>query len=127
MIISIWGIITWKTNKSEIKEESDTDYVLDSIFKGSLVFIFVTLSIQFHLHTSNPLPVLDSLAATLSMGAMYLMLKKKRNCWLYWIAADLVYVYIFLSQRLFLSASLYVLFLYLAANGYKQWKLDEKV
>lgn len=127
ILVSIRGYMEWKKNKAEIF--IDDDILVDFIFNISIFSLFIASSIMFTLYTSNPLPIMDSLASTLSIGAMYLMLKKNRNCWLYWIAANIVYIYIFLSQDLLLSASLYIVFTYLAARGYKQWKTetDEKI
>ncbi len=42
--------------------------------------------------------------------------------WLVWIAVDAVYVGMYVSQRLFLTSSLYAIFLVLAFVGVREWR-----
>jgi nicotinamide mononucleotide transporter len=51
-----------------------------------------------------------------------MLTRKILENWLLWIALDLVYVPMFLSQRLYATALLYGVFLVLATMGYLEWR-----
>jgi nicotinamide mononucleotide transporter len=115
---SIWGYLTWRKEKSNIAiHPVDLAAIVLSLFV-SLVFIFGK-------YTDNPHPVLDSLASTLSILAVYLMAQRIPFAWKVWMAADIVYVVLFFKAGLFLSCALYIVFFFLARNGYKSWSNEE--
>lgn len=72
--------------------------------------------------TQATLPWLDSLLATTSLIAQWLMTRKLLESWLVWIAVDLVYVPMYFSQGLYVMAALYLIFLVLAVLGYRDWR-----
>ena len=51
------------------------------------------------------------------------MLARKllENWWL-WFAADVIYVALYASSRLFLTAALYLVFLLMTIAGYRRWR-----
>ena len=117
VIQSVWAFIEWR--KGDLKELVPFNKSMFWIF---LLGIFNVMVYSFIKYTDNPLPVLDSLATTLSIGATWLMAKKKISAWLMWIAADIVYIIIFIDQKLFLSTALYIIFVVLCIKGYNDWK-----
>src|SRR5262245_30288457 len=72
--------------------------------------------------TDAALPWIDALLATTSLVAQWMMTRKILENWLLWIAVDVVYVPMFISQRLYATALLYAAFLVLAAMGYVEWR-----
>lgn len=66
-------------------------------------------------------PFWDSLTTVLSLAAQYLLCRKRLENWLLWIAADVVYVPLYLSRQLPLTALLYALFLVLCLAGIRVW------
>ena len=72
--------------------------------------------------TADPLPLADGLTTALSIVAQYLQVYKRFENWLFWIAADLIYVfYLFPTQKLYVSTGLYVIFTVMAAMGAIEW------
>lgn len=69
-------------------------------------------------------PYLDAATTVLSLIAQYLMTRKKLESWLFWIAVDALCVGIYPYKGLYLTTALYWMFLYLAANGYWEWRKD---
>lgn len=67
-------------------------------------------------------PLLDSLLVATSLVAQYMMTRKYIENWTLWIAADAVYVGLYFSRGLKLSAVLYAVYLALAILGYIKWK-----
>jgi nicotinamide mononucleotide transporter len=80
------------------------------------------LGISFQTYTDASLPYLDSFLASMSLVAQWLVAKKKLENWLLWIAADLLYVGMYIYKDLYLTAALYIVFIGLAAAGYVEWK-----
>jgi len=72
--------------------------------------------------TDAALPWLDALLATTSLVAQWMMTRKILENWVLWIAVDLVYVPMFISQGLYATAMLYAAFLVLALMGVVEWR-----
>jgi nicotinamide mononucleotide transporter len=72
--------------------------------------------------TDAALPYLDSLTTSTSLVAQWMMTRKILENWLLWIALDLVYVPVFISQKLYATAMLYFAFLILAVMGFIEWR-----
>ena len=68
-----------------------------------------------------------SITTGLSIIGTLLLAFKKIDNWYYWIAADVLYIYLFYSQELYWSAGIYFVFLLLAISGLKTWKKDIKI
>ena len=66
-------------------------------------------------------PFWDSLTTVLSLAAQYLLCRKRLENWAFWIAADVIYVPLYLSRKLPLTALLYVVFLCMCLVGVRQW------
>ena len=72
--------------------------------------------------TDAALPWLDALLTTTSLIAQWMMTRKILENWILWIAVDIVYVPMFMSQRLYATALLYAAFLVLAVMGFVEWR-----
>jgi nicotinamide mononucleotide transporter len=66
-------------------------------------------------------PFLDALTTVLSLGAQYLLNRKAVENWLLWMAADVIYVYLYLYKELHLTAVLYFVLLCMCVAGLRSW------
>lgn len=64
----------------------------------------------------------DGLTTLLSLVGQYLLMKKYRENWIFWIIADIVYISLFATQGLYLSAVLYSILLAMCFIGIRTWK-----
>ena len=71
-------------------------------------------------------PFWDALTTCLSLVAQALLNWKKLENWYFWIAADAIYVPLYVVKRLDLTAIVYVLFLSMCFLGLRQWRQIEK-
>ena len=69
----------------------------------------------------SALPWLDAALVAGSVVAQWMMTRKLLEHWIVWIVLDVVYVGVFISRGLRLTALLYALFLLLAVLGLVQW------
>ena len=64
----------------------------------------------------------DAATTSLSLGAQWLLNRKKLENWHVWIVADAIYVPLYVSRGLNLTALLYAVFLVMAAIGLFRWR-----
>jgi nicotinamide mononucleotide transporter len=69
-------------------------------------------------------PLLDALTTVLSVEAQYLMTRKVIEHWWIWMAADVIYVWLYASRHLYLTSLLYVVFFAMCVAGLRDWLRD---
>ena len=69
-------------------------------------------------------PFLDALTTCLALVAQWLLNTRRIESWYFWIAADCIYVPLYFSQGLILTAAVYVLFLVLCITGLRAWSRE---
>jgi nicotinamide mononucleotide transporter len=67
-------------------------------------------------------PFWDALTTALALVAQLLLNLKRIENWAFWIAADLVYVPLYIVKRLDLTAVVYVMFLVMCFAGVQAWR-----
>ena len=72
--------------------------------------------------TDAALPFMDSFLSSTSLVAQWMMTRKKVENWLVWIGVDVLYVGMFTSKHLYITAVLYLVFLVLAIRGWIDWR-----
>ena len=88
--------------------------VIGTVLLGSLMSSF----------TDAAVPWLDACLTAFSLVASVWAARKYVASWALWIALDVVYVGMYLSKDLQLTAGLYAGFVLLAFYGYRSWKRD---
>jgi nicotinamide mononucleotide transporter len=66
-------------------------------------------------------PYLDALTTVMSLVAQWLMLKKRVECWVYWILVDIIGIGLYWSKGVIFVAALYVVLLVMASRGLMLW------
>lgn len=65
----------------------------------------------------------DSITTTLSLLATYGQTVKLLESWWLWVAADVIYIPLYLAQGLWMTALLYTIYLGLCIEGLRQWRM----
>ncbi len=129
IIQSIWGILYWK--KDEDVGNKETVYLFGWL--NSLYLFIATIVVSFVMayllkqYTNASMPQLDAFLTSMSISATWLLTKKYRENWIYWIFADTLYVGLFFYKEMHITAILYIIFLGMAINGWRKWKVVQTV
>jgi nicotinamide mononucleotide transporter len=123
LVLSIYGWYQWLhggAEKSGLRVSCASPRLLATLAATNVV-AWVVLAALLR-RTDAALPWLDALLTTTSLVAQWMMTRKILKNWILWIAVDIVYVPMFISQRLYATALLYAVFLMLAVMGFVEWR-----
>lgn len=82
------------------------------------------LGTLMHRFTDASLPYYDALTTMLSVFAQFLLTRKIIDNWTLWIIADVIYIAMYSVKHLYWTSGLYVVFLILCIEGYREWQRD---
>ena len=71
--------------------------------------------------TDSTVPSWDGLTTALALAAIYGQCRKYLESWWIWIAADLIYIPLYIYKNLWLTSGLYFVFLLLCVVGLREW------
>jgi nicotinamide mononucleotide transporter len=74
------------------------------------------------LYTDAAAPWLDAFTGWAAVVTTWMVARKVLQNWHYWFVIDTVLVFLYISQGLWLTAALFVLYLVLVVVGYRQWR-----
>ncbi len=57
-----------------------------------------------------------------SLAGQWMLNMKLIENWIIWAVIDVIYVVMFINEKLYLTAALYALFIVLCAKGYVDWR-----
>jgi nicotinamide mononucleotide transporter len=66
-------------------------------------------------------PYLDALTTIMSFVAMWLMVRKHIESWVYWIVVDVIGIWLYFTKDVKFISLLYVMLLFLAIRGFVNW------
>ena len=72
------------------------------------------------------LPVWDALTTAFSIVGQFMLNTKIVENWLIWAIVDVIYVFMFIDQKLYLTAVLYAFFVVLCLKGLLDWRRAAK-
>ncbi len=129
-IVTLYGWYNWK---QKTKQNSITStgfkikiWITGIIFIGTALsgFLFsnIHLFIPQYFTTPASYPYADSLVMVLSIIATVLLARKKIETWYFWIAVDIICIFLFFKKGIVFLAMEYLIFLGLATYGLWNWK-----
>ncbi len=124
ILTGLWGWWMWLYGSQEKNELPITRVSLNQLFLFAGLAIFLAIGHGFMLHalTDASFPFIDSIILVCSIIAQFLLMKRKLESWYFWILVDLVAVPLYAAKELYLTSTIYFLFLILAIWGLLHWK-----
>lgn len=124
LITSVAGWYLWLhggRNRTELPISTLSRKQLLALGVGLALSIYV-VGYMFSTYTDAHIPFWDATASGMSVLAQVLLMRKKLENWLLWIAVDVLSIGIYTYKQVYLTAGLYVVFLVLATGGLIQWR-----
>ena len=122
--LAVYGWWAWLHGGEDHNElavsRTGTKRMLILVFVGAIAGL--TLGRTLSRFTDASLPFMDSTLTSFSIVAQWMQTRKQLEAWLLWFAVDVFYVGMFLYKKLYPTAVLYAIFLYLAGLGYLRWR-----
>lgn len=94
------------------------------LIAGCLAFVVVaTWGLTVLLDAARDIaPFWDALTTAISLAAQFLLNCKKIENWIFWMAADVIYIPLYAVKRLDLTAIVYLAFLAMCVTGIRSWR-----
>jgi len=124
--ISLYGIWRWRSGRGEASVRPVER--VGAVEKWAVTAVVAALAVTFALvlarWSDSDVPWADGLTTAMSLGAQWLMSRRMLENWWVWIAADVVYVPLYLYKGLQVTAGLYAVFLLLCISGLIEWRRE---
>lgn len=121
--LAVWGWRNWVQGRAgetlAVTGTTGTEWVW---LAGAGIAGTGALMLLLDTATSSTVPFWDAVTTVLSLLAMWGQATKRWESWLLWIAADLIYIPLYLHKGLTLTALLYAGFLLLCVRGLLAWR-----
>jgi nicotinamide mononucleotide transporter len=123
VLSGLWGWWVWAFSGQRHQGKPITRVSLREAGLLAVVLVVFTLAMwRGGVHIEDSAPFLDALTTGLSVGAQWLMMRRFIEHWALWIAADVIYVPLYLSKGLPLTGFLYVIFFLMCLRGVVEWR-----
>ena len=86
--------------------------------------IITVIALGLRRFTDSNVPWLDATTTSLSLSAQFMQSKKWIENWWFWIAADVIYIGLYIYKHLFITALLYAVFMAMCIAGLLEWRRD---
>ena len=126
VVLSIYGWWSWQYGKKDHQElhVSWTSRALwMRLFILNLVLSFVIYYIT-SIYTDDFLPFGDSMIASVSIVATWMLARKKIEQWFAWIIIDSISVFLYFYRGLYPTVILYLIYTIMAVIGFCEWRKE---
>lgn len=122
--ISIYGWWSWLHGGRDRSELPVSQLRLSRLPLLTVVTVASTAALMFLLrrYTDSTVPFWDALTTAMSLTAQYMLARKIIENWWLWMAADVIYVALYIYKALYLTAVLYAIFFMLCVVGLVRWQ-----
>lgn len=124
VVMGFAGIYQWRFGRRAgddlpVSRMKTFDHVWILVGGVALAWIFGAL---FDEYTSAAATYLDAVTTIFSIITTFLLVRKRLENWLYWVAIDSLYSYLYFSRGAYLFAGLMVLYTAIALAAYFRWR-----
>jgi nicotinamide mononucleotide transporter len=127
LIMNFYGWYFWSQKEKHQKVPVSSISIKEIILSVSAIVVFTAgLGYFLYMGTDASFPFIDSFCTACSLVAQIFLARKVLENWLIWIFVDIIYVAVYISKDLHLTAGMYALYIVIAAIGYRDWRKEYK-
>lgn len=128
LVTGVMGWYYWTTGGTDRQELPVTDIGYSEFLTTASALVIITAISGFMLdeYSNSVVPYSDAFTTGVSLFAQYMLMRRKRQAWILWVLANVVYVHIFHTKGLHQLALLYTVFIANAVWGYVNWSRVKK-
>lgn len=124
-VMSIHGWYEWLhggVNKTELKITKATSRMWTVLMSTGVALTLLLLRLLRLTTHDASLPIWDAVTTAFSLVGQYMLNMKIVENWLIWAIVDVIYVVMFIDQKLYPTAVLYAFFVFLCVKGLLDWR-----
>lgn len=125
IVYFILGVVGWRLWLRGGKNHTRLSLSRIGVAESTCLVIFVVVSTlclwQALRHLGGSASFWDASTTSLSLASQWMLNRKQLESWLGWIVVDAIYIPLYVSKGLYLTAILYAIFLCMAFIGWRQW------
>lgn len=122
VVMAVYGWISWTRNAAEQEGRIFRWPLRRHLLAIALILTVSLLSARvLAAETHAAWPLLDSVTTWTSFLATWLVARSVLENWCYWIAADVIMVFLFLRQGYVPTAGLFASYIIVAIFGFRAW------
>ena len=123
ILMAVYGWLQWnKVNVNKTKFIVRTWSIKQHVIVISMILIFAYISGNLlNIYTKAALPFIDAFTTWGAIVATYMVAKKLLENWIYWFVIDSISILLFLSRELYLTSTLFFVYLIIIYFGYRSW------
>jgi len=128
VVISIYGWMHWQKGGKVTKElpVSSSGKMLMSWLLGSWIILWIGMSAFLMYQTDSDVPIGDGFTTAGSIVATWMLARKIKEHWIFWVIIDLVSLILYIEKSLFATSGLFLIYTTMAIVGYIEWQRDYK-
>ena len=126
IVMGFAGLYMWKFGNSEKKEKkiSQWNFNKHQIYLFGIIILSGALGFLFSNYSEASFPYLDSLTTLISIYATFLLVHRIIDNWIFWILADLIYIYLYYAREAYFFSLLMIIYTAIAVFGLIKWKKE---
>jgi len=130
--ISVYGYLRWKRMENgKLKMGNvETRHALSLQPRIKNIFVLIAISLILSTiitiilsnFTDSPIPLIDGTIAGFSIVATWMVTQKIIQHWYFWMAINLACVVLYVSQNLYFTAVMFLVYFGMSIIGLREWK-----
>lgn len=126
--ISIYGWLHWKKGGRQTRElpVSGSGSRLMSVLLITWLILWVGMTTLLKYQTDSVVPVGDGFTTAGGIVATWMLARKIKEHWIFWVIIDLVSLILYIDKSLYATSGLFLIYTTMAVTGYIEWQRDYK-
>ncbi len=124
MAMALYGWRSWRANRqtNQVLVITSKSVQFHALFITAGVALSLMVAYYLEQNVASKQPYLDAFVTVFAVMNTVLIAKKVLEAWLYWIVIDSAAIVLYFQTGYYVTIVMFMLYLVLAAYGYKNWR-----